>query len=133
VSASDVDTVSGFLASLSRGDLATCQTLVTDDLIFSEAPSLPFGGDYDGPDGLTQLLAALTRDFSLRLEEPRISAAGDQVLVRVNGTIRARTTGATMPLEALDLYTLRDGLISRVDVYYKDAAAVTALMTGSAA
>jgi hypothetical protein len=32
-----------------------------------------------------------------------------------------------MPLDALDLYEVRDGLIARIDVYYKDAAAVTAL------
>jgi ketosteroid isomerase-like protein len=128
-----VETVTRFVTSLSAGDVATCQSLVTDDLVFSEAPSLPFGGDWTGPDGLVGMLQAVSRDFRIRPDAPTVTEAGDRVLVRVTGTIGSRQTGATMPLEALDLYTLRDGQIARVDVYYKDAAAVSALCVAESA
>jgi ketosteroid isomerase-like protein len=124
----DVEVVTRFLDALSSGHLDSCLDLVTDDLVFSEAASLPFGGDWQGKDGLVGCLRAVGKAFRVRLGEPVISSAGDRVLVRVTGTIASRATGREIPLEALDLYEVRDGLIHRVDVFYKDAAAVIALL-----
>lgn len=133
-----IDVVTRFAAALAVGDIESSLALVHENLIFSEAPSLPFGGDRIGSQGLQDLLAAISRDYRIRLGQPTVTGAGDRVLVRVQGTIASRATGRQMPLEALDLYDVRDGLIQRVDVFYKDAAAVTALcepleatMTGS--
>ena len=122
-----VEVVTRFVRGLVDGDITTCLALVDDDLVFSEAPSLSFGGDRRGPQGVLDLLKSVTRDYQIKLGEPIISAAGDRVLVQVSGTIGSRATGREMALDALDLYEVRDGLITRVDVYYKDAAAVTAL------
>lgn len=122
-----VEVVRRFTAGLSSGDLDTCLSLVHDDLIFSEADSLPFGGDRTGPQGLLDLLAAVARDYRVRLSPPVIAEAGDRVLVQVGGTIASRATGRQLELQALDLYEVQDGRIVRVDVFYKDAAAVTAL------
>lgn len=124
--------VTTFTASLAAGDLDACRALVAADLVFSEAPNLPFGGDRTGPRGLADLLAAVSRDYRVRLAEPVVAALDDgpsgRVLVQVSGTIASRATGRSMPLDALDLYEVADGLITRVDVYYKDAAAVAALL-----
>jgi ketosteroid isomerase-like protein len=127
VSSSDVEVVRRFTTSLATGELETCRALVAEDLVFSEAPSLPFGGDRTGKQGMLDLLTAVGSDYRVRLAEPVIDQAGDRVLVRVSGTISSRATRREMPLEALDLYEVRDGLIARIDVFYKDAAAVTAL------
>jgi uncharacterized protein len=123
----EVEVVRRFVSALATGDLDTCQALVSQSLVFSEAASLPFGGDRVGSQGLLDLLAAVSRDYRVKLAEPVVAAAGDRVLVRVSGTIGSLVSGREMPLEALDLYDVRDGLIVRVDVFYKDAAAVTGL------
>lgn len=120
--------VTSFVSGLAAGDLETCRGLVHQDFVFSEAPSLPFGGDWTGPDGILAMISAVMRHYRLRLDTPVIAPAGDRVLVRVSGTMTARSTGREMPLDALDLYEVRDGLIARIDVYYKDAAAVAALL-----
>ena len=125
-----LETVRQFVASLSAGDLATCNTLVADDLVFAEAECLPFGGEWKGKDGLVGMLTAVSKAYRIKLGEPVISDAGDRVLVRVSGSISSRATGRSLPLDAVDVYTVTDGLISRVDVYYKDAAAVAALCDG---
>jgi ketosteroid isomerase-like protein len=122
-----VDVVTRFVGCLAVGDLDTCRSLIHPDLVFSEAPSLPFGGDHLGPEGLLALLTGVAKHYRVRLGEPVVAAAGDRVLVRVSGTIASRGTGRSMPLDALDLYEVRDSRIARIDVYYKDAAAVTAL------
>jgi ketosteroid isomerase-like protein len=125
-----LDVVARFTTALRTGDLDACRALVRDDLVFSEAPSLPFGGDHKGWDGVLAMLSTLSREYRVRLDDPVITEAGDRILVRVSGTIGSRATGRELPLEALDLYEVDDaGLIARVDVFYKDAAAVTALRT----
>jgi hypothetical protein len=122
-----LEVVTAFTTSLGAGDLDACRSLIHPDLVFSEAPSLPFGGDYLGHDGFLALLSGVAKHYRVRLAEPIVAAAGDRVLVRVSGTISSRLTSRTIPLDALDLYEVRDGLVARIDVYYKDAAAVTAL------
>jgi ketosteroid isomerase-like protein len=125
-----VEVVTHFTAALKTGDLEACRALVREDLVFSEAPSLPFGGDHTGWEAVVGMLGIIGREYRIRLDDPVIAAAGDRVLVRVSGSISSRATGRQMPLEAVDLYHVDDaGLITRVDVFYKDAAAVSALRT----
>ncbi|WP_131767396.1 nuclear transport factor 2 family protein [Candidatus Protofrankia californiensis] len=131
--ADDVEIVTRFTSCLAVGDIETCLSLVADDLLFSEASSLAFGGDWEGKDGLVGVLRAVGRDYRVRLDAPQVSAAGDRVLVRVSGTIAARSTGRMIPLDVVDLYDVRDGLIRRVDVFYKDTAAVAGLLDRPAA
>jgi ketosteroid isomerase-like protein len=120
--------VRAFSAALAQGDLDAASALARDDLVFSEPASLPFGGEHVGADGLRTVLGKISRDYRLRLQEPVFGSVGQQVVVKVTGSITARASGATMPLEAVDLYTVgADGLISRVDVFYRDAAAVSSL------
>jgi ketosteroid isomerase-like protein len=123
----DVDVVRRFTAGLAAGDVSGCLELLADDLVFSEAESLPFGGDYHGKDGFRRLLRAVSGDFRIELDEPEIGAAETFVAVRVRGRVTSRATGRSMPLRAVDLYELRDAKIVRVDVFYKEPQALAAL------
>ena len=123
----DMAVVRSFTDGLRAGDVAGCLELVHDDLIFAEAPSLPFGGDYHGKDGLVQMLRTVSRLFRVKLGTPEIVAGEEFVAVRVSGTMTSRATDRSMPMDAVDLYQVRDGKIARVDVFYKDTAAVVEL------
>lgn len=124
----DMAVVRKFTDGLGAGDVAGCLDLVHDDLVFSEAPNLPFGGDYLGKDGFVQLLRNVSRDFRVQLGTPEIGAGEEFVAVRVSGTMTARATGRSMPMDAVDLYQVRAGKIARIDVFYKDTAAVVELV-----
>jgi uncharacterized protein len=113
-----------FTAALGAGEIRTCLGLLADDIVFAEAASLPFGGDWVGKDGFKALLKAVARDFDVRLDPAAVDAAGEAVLARMYGTFTSRKTGRAMPMQVLDLYTVRDGLVTRVDVYYKDSRAL---------
>jgi ketosteroid isomerase-like protein len=123
----DSEVVRRFTAGLRAGDVPGCLELLADDIVFSEPDGLPFGGDYHGKDGFVRLLRAVGRDFRMDLDEPAIGDAGAFVAVRVRGRVTSRATGRWLDLRVVDLYELRDGLITRVDVYYKDPRALTEL------
>lgn len=123
----DVAVVRKFTDGLRAGDVAGCLELVHDELVFAEAASLPFGGDYLGKEGFVQLLRNVSRDFRVELGTPEIGAGEEFVAVRVTGTMTSRATGRSMPMDVVDLYQVRAGKIARVDVFYKDTAAVVEL------
>jgi ketosteroid isomerase-like protein len=120
--------VQRFVTALARGEVDDCLELVADGIVFSEARSLPFGGDWTGKQGVRDLLAAVARQYRVRLGPPQVIGAGvGGVVVRMSGRIIGRATGVQLPLDCLDLYQVENGLIARVDVFYKDAAAIAAL------
>ncbi|UIX29393.1 nuclear transport factor 2 family protein [Streptomyces sp. GQFP] len=119
-----------FTAGLRAGDVAGCLELLDDEIVFSEAMSLPFGGDYLGKDAFVQLLRKVGRDFRVELDTPEIGDAGSFVAVRMHGTMTSRVTGRSMPMRVVDLYQLRGGKIVRVDVFYQDSHAVSELCRG---
>jgi ketosteroid isomerase-like protein len=122
-----VETVRRFTAALAAGDVKTCLELLQPDNVFDEAAGLPFGGDYSGPEGFIRLLKDVGRLFEVKLSEPQVSDAGDRVLVRLTGTFTARATGRTLETPVVDLYTVRDGKVAHVDVFYKDTRAMAEL------
>jgi ketosteroid isomerase-like protein len=128
-----VEVVRAFTGALRAGDVTSCLALLSEDNVFAEPSSLPYGGDYVGRDGFMQALRDVQRDFEITLDVPQMDRCGErQVLVQMGGTMTARSTGRSMPLQALDLYTVTDGLVSRVEVFYKDTHAVVALLRADA-
>lgn len=123
----NVEVVRTFTDCLRCGDIDACVALLDDANVFSEAASLPFGGDYVGPDGFRAMLSAVNRDFRVALQPPEIAGTGDWVAVVVRGTFTARATGRTMPVDCVDIYRLREGKIVRVDVHYKEPGALAEL------
>jgi uncharacterized protein len=123
----NVAVVRAFTDALRSGDIRACAALLDDSNVFSEAASLPFGGDYVGAEGFRRMLGAVSRDFRVELDPPEIAGTGDWVAVVVRGTFTSRATRRSMPVDCVDIYRLRDGKIVRVDVHYKEPAALAAL------
>jgi ketosteroid isomerase-like protein len=123
----DVAVVRAFTDAMRAGDIDTCLTMIAPDLVFSEAESLPFGGDYHGEDGFLQLLREVGRHLKVELGTPEITGGKGLVAVRVDGTMTARATGRSMQMDVVDLYRLSAGKVTRVDVFYKEPTAVADL------
>ena len=56
------------------------------------------------------------------------SLGDDAVAARLRLTFASRVSGRSVQMGLVEIYTVRDGLIVELDVYYKDPAAVTALL-----
>jgi len=63
----NVAVVRTFTDALRSGDISACAALLDDSSVFSEAASLPFGGDYVGAEGFRRMLGAVSRDFRVEL------------------------------------------------------------------
>jgi ketosteroid isomerase-like protein len=124
-------TVERFMQAIVEERLDDARGLLHEEFVTYEAGGLPYSGEYRGPQGFFELLAKMTEgmDFTLG-PAPQCLLEGDSVAVRSRVTFTARATGKNVEMKLVEVYTVSDGLIVELDVYYKDPAAVTALLAG---
>lgn len=113
-------TVQRFVRALRAGDYQTCYSLFDRDAVIDEAKNLPFGGVHRGPDVFRGLARSLAKLFTIELGEPMIQAAGPRVILTYEVTLTSRATDRCATMPVVDLFTVRDGLITHLDVFYKD-------------
>jgi hypothetical protein len=105
--------------------------LLHHEFVAYEAGGLPYSGEYHGPQGFFDLLAKMTEGLEFTLgPAPQCLLEGDSVAVRSRVTFTARDTGKSVEMPLVEVYTVRDGLIVELDVFYKDPSAVAALLAG---
>jgi hypothetical protein len=78
--------------------------------------------------------AALIGIVGQQLSRPADQAGGGFSTGDVDDSFRltftARSSGKHVEMDLVEIYTIRDGLIIKLDVYYKDPSAVAALIAG---
>jgi hypothetical protein len=116
-----------FFESFQAGDIPAVAALFHPEARIRESSELPFGGEYRGPDGFTKLLAAMSRDYELEVTGSEVLPSGDRVVTRMATRFTSRTSGAVAEVSVAEIYTIRDGLIQDLDVYYQDPGAVATL------
>ena len=119
-------TVEAFLAALARHDVDAAVALVDSQVAVTVHP---FGLNENGADVLRTVLADLVRAFpDLMISVSRVITTGEVVaaLFKAEGTQSADYAGAINQEKHLDIdqawrFTVRDGLISEVTVYWCQA------------
>lgn len=105
------------------GDLETFFKNVSEDCIFYEADSLPYGGEYRGPEAIkrgTMLMFGAWDDFQFAVTN---FCAGDDLVtvhVRISGV--GRKTGKSFSMPIVEVWRLIDGKIVEIRPYYFDTA-----------
>jgi ketosteroid isomerase-like protein len=132
MSQANVDIVQRFEDAFVRGDLDEVLSLLAPDLVVHEAASLPYAGDHRGHDGFLRLAEAfnsvwkMTSDLDLTL----LDAGEEYVVGLVQYDVVSRATGVPFRLDHVEVYTVRDGRIADLDIYYKDTAAMVEITGG---
>jgi ketosteroid isomerase-like protein len=122
-------TVSRFMEAIVEERLDDAGSLLHDEFVAYETGGVPYSGEYRGPQGFFDLLAKMTEGMEFTLgPAPQCLLAGDSVAVRSQVTFTARASGKSVEMRLVEIYTVRDGLITELDVYYKDPSAVAALL-----
>ncbi len=104
-------------------------SLLHDDFVVHEAGGLPFSGDYHGAQGFFELLNRMNDLLELKAGPITTDPLGnDAVAARFGLTFISRASGKSVQMGLVEIYTVRDGRIAELDVYYKDPAAVAALV-----
>jgi hypothetical protein len=52
------------------------------------------------------------------------------VAVKLAMAFKSRKSGRELPMPGVELYSTRDGLVSKIDVFYKDTTSVANLVDG---
>ena len=126
---SSVAIVQKFSTAVREGDFEAMGRRLHDDFVAHEAGGLPYSGDYRGLSGFRDLLAKMNDAMTLSPGPFTSEPLGENaVALRFSLTFTARASGDSVTMDLIEVYTLRDGKIVDLDVYYKDPAAVTALL-----
>jgi ketosteroid isomerase-like protein len=131
MSEENVAVVEQFEHAFVRGDMEEVLSLLADDIVVHEAASLPYGGDHRGHDGFLRLADAFNRVWEMTSPlDLTFLDAGERVVVLVRYDVVARATGRPLTLDHVEIYTVRDGKIADLDIYYRDTAAIAAATGG---
>jgi ketosteroid isomerase-like protein len=124
-----LEIVQRFSTAVREGDFEEMGRLLHDDFIAHEAGGLPYSGDYRGLSGFRNLLEKMNHAMTLSPGPFTSEPLGkNAVVLRFSLTFTARSSGRSVTMDLIEVYTLRNGKIVDLDVYYKDPAAVTALL-----
>ena len=93
----------------------------------SEWPEAPGAQTYRGPDGLRQAFEKWFESWEwMHLDIAEIIDAGDHVLVRLNQRARGGGSGIEVELTSHNVYTFRDGKVTRVQLFIDRVPALEA-------
>ncbi|ORV85252.1 hypothetical protein AWC11_20110 [Mycobacterium interjectum] len=122
-------TVDDFTRAIVEERFDDARALLHDDFVVHEAGGLPYSGEYRGPQAFFELLAAMNEGLELTPgQDIQYLAEGDTIALRCRLRFTSRASGRCAEMGLVEVYTVRDGLVVELDVYYKDPAAVAALL-----
>jgi|ERR1700756_3017508 uncharacterized protein len=123
--------VGKFMQAIVEEKFDDARSLLHDEFVVHETGGVPYSGEYHGPQGFFELFAKMNENLELT-PDPAIQylLADDTVAMRYRLKFTARVSGRSVAMSLVEIYTVRDGLIVELDVYYKDPSAVAALLAG---
>jgi nucleoside-diphosphate-sugar epimerase len=121
----DVATLKEFVQA---GDETTALGMVDEEAVWREAETLPWGGEWRGPDGFARLTREIDTVAELTVRGHEIVQAGEVVELRLDAVFTSRKSGRRLPMEVVEHYRVREGKILGADAFYKDTQAVNDLV-----
>lgn len=101
---------------------------IAEDCVVHEAPSLPFGGDWRGPQGFVDLMAAIQGAFDSFEFIPATMVADEAGLLAFLGRVRGTTPRGSFDMPLVEYWTCRDGKIVDVLAMWQDTKIVADLL-----
>jgi ketosteroid isomerase-like protein len=128
---SNTDIINRVYAAFESGDITTVFELCDPSVIVTQDPALPWGGRYEGIDGVATFGIALGGTIQSAVAVGALYAAGDRVVQygRTSGTVIASRAAFDVP--ETHVWTLRDGKIVAAEFYIDSDAMLAALGSAS--
>lgn len=126
---SALETVELLVHYMSTKEYESAGALFDPNIVIVEPDSVPYySGTHRGLDAVQRdLFGPMLSNYDLTVNEgTKAHDAGDVILGALDLTFTSRATGVSLRHNVIELYTVTDGLITHVDVYYKDPAAMAA-------
>ncbi|WP_394691546.1 nuclear transport factor 2 family protein [Hoeflea sp.] len=120
------ETLDRYYAALKAGDRVALRGVVADDIeVHYPAPEglLPWAGDWTGFEGFEAFLKTVGDHLVIDAVEPiSLHVAGDTVVTVLRGEWTVKATAQKVQTETVNMFTLRDGKITRYQVFTDTAA-----------
>jgi uncharacterized protein len=118
-----------FVDAFGEQKLDDALSLLHDEFVVHAAGDVPYSGDYRGAAGFLELITKMSEVLDLMPSpDMQFLADGDKVVLHYRLTFTARASGESVEMSMAEVYTVRDGLIVALDVFYKNPSAVQALL-----
>jgi ketosteroid isomerase-like protein len=123
----NIDTIRRVYEAMKARDADVMQRLFADDISVWQSPELPWGGEYEGHDGVFTFFLTLVEHIESQVTTESLFAAGDHVVQtgRTRGAVRAN--GASFDIPEVHVWELRDGKVVRYQSYIDTPAMLEAL------
>ena len=117
--------VEEMLDHATHGRWQALDDVLDEEFVIVEPQSLPYGGTHYGVGGYVTLMQQIGALFELAFErQPLYPLDGSTVLVRMQVTFTARSTGRSVSLPVLELLEVAAGRVRRSEVFLADTAAL---------
>jgi ketosteroid isomerase-like protein len=127
---SNAATVRSFYELFIEGRTDDACRLLHDDFVVREPPGLPYSGEHHGADGFLELMRQIGESMEVGFEAVEFVEGGDKVLTLLTCRFASRSSGESVVTKIIEVFTLRAGRISEMEVFYQDAAAIARLLHG---
>jgi ketosteroid isomerase-like protein len=124
------ESVARFAQAYLDGDIAAVLGSIAPGCVIHQAEALPWGGDWTGPEGFVAMVTRMVTNLDVELVSIDIMDAGQVAVGKLAARWTARATGEAAVMTVVEHYTVENGLITDLDVYYKDTALIRRLDAG---
>jgi ketosteroid isomerase-like protein len=125
---SNADLVRRLYEEWNAGDVEIAMAGISPDVEWVEPRDNPDGSEWHGREGVLAALTHWTEPFDAwSFEVFEIEEAGDQVLVGVKQSGRGRSSGASFESDGWHVWTVRNGLGTRMEMFRARAEALAAM------
>jgi ketosteroid isomerase-like protein len=128
---SNIEIIRELYAAFAAEGLGRVLELCDSDCVVTQDDALPWGGRYEGLDGVATFAIALGGAIDSVITDDAMYEAGDRVIQcgRSRGTVLA--TGAGFDMPEVHVWTLRDGLVTAAEFYIDTHAMLDVLSQAS--
>jgi len=120
-----IELVNIFFERAREGDFETLEAMMTDDIVITESPSLPFAGVYKGKGALRELYGKIMPMLKIaNVEQYNLMLGETSVCCQVN---LVPGTNPEETIELMEMYVFRGDKLCEIKPYYFNHDQVHAL------
>jgi uncharacterized protein len=119
----NLQTLKGFVENFLGGDAEAALEFIHPDVVAHEPESLPYGGEYRGKDAFLDMMTKIVETAEVEATLLDMHDAGDTVVAVFLAKYTSRASGNSIEMPVSEIYGFTDGLISSVNIFYKDSKA----------
>ncbi len=117
----------------SQRHLEQIKAVLDPDVVFHASPTIPHGGTYRGYDAFFKMGEQFRDlwDISAGVELQYIDGGGDKVVTLAKWTGVSKLTGKAVPVDMVEVVTVKDGRITELRAYYEDTVVLSEAAEGA--